>query len=372
MKKNHNLNLNDLSESLKKYLYTLQKNNQFEFFPMNYPDLEYGSKLKLGFSCFAIKSFYIMGETENFTNSKLTNWAKYINSYQVDKYPYVKGSFVDQSLVDYYNNEKKLLTSIKDVGKKGINRFTSKNYETNNLKLTKAINAETKQAISTLYQIGFKNEIILDNPYSSNIDILNYLHYSLNWKYPWNAGAQFASLCVYSATQNYGYELILSNFIKKLVDKDTGSYFSSYPTHPREIINGAMKVISGLDWIDHEIHYPKQLIDFCLSNKPIFEGCDIVDFVYVLHKCSNTTDYRNEEIKEYFREILELIQTLYVENQGAFSYFRNSSQTYYYGVNISSGSNIADIHGTTLIIWALAMIFETCEIEDFQWKILKP
>ena len=35
----------------------------------------------------------------------------------------------------------------KDIGKKGINRFTSKNYETNNLKLTKAINAETKQAI---------------------------------------------------------------------------------------------------------------------------------------------------------------------------------------------------------------------------------
>ena len=107
---------------------------------------------------------------ENFSNSKLTNWAKYINSYQVNEYPYVKGSFVDQSLVDYYNNEKKLLTSIKDVGKKGINRFTSKNYETNNLKLTKAINAETKQAISTLYQIGFTNEIILDN----NISIVSW------------------------------------------------------------------------------------------------------------------------------------------------------------------------------------------------------
>ena len=28
MNKNYNLDLNDLSESLKKYLYTLQKNNQ--------------------------------------------------------------------------------------------------------------------------------------------------------------------------------------------------------------------------------------------------------------------------------------------------------------------------------------------------------
>ena len=54
----------------------------------------------------------------------------------------------------------------------------------------------------------------------------------------------------------------------------------------REIINGAMKVISGLDWLDARIHSPKKLIDFCLDNKPFLEGCDIVDYVYVLYKCS--------------------------------------------------------------------------------------
>ena len=42
-----------------------------------------------------------------------------------------------------------------------------------------------------------------------------------------------------------------------------------------------MKVISGLDWLDEKIHYPDKLIDFCLQNNPIEEGCDIVDFVYV-------------------------------------------------------------------------------------------
>ena len=51
-----------------------------------------------------------------------------------------------------------------------------------------------------------------------------------------------------------------------------------------EVINGAMKVITGLDWINHEIHYPEKLIDFCLNTKPQ-TGCDLVDIVYVLYKC---------------------------------------------------------------------------------------
>ena len=57
-----------------------------------------------------------------------------------------------------------------------------------------------------------------------------------------------------------------------------------------------MKVISGLDWLDKEIHYPRELIDFCLSNSPILEGCDVVDFVYVLYKCAEQENYRKKEI----------------------------------------------------------------------------
>ena len=37
------------------------------------------------------------------------------------------------------------------------------------------------------------------------------------------------------------------------------------PSNSRQVINGAMKVITGLDWLGHEIHYPKKLIDYCLK-----------------------------------------------------------------------------------------------------------
>ena len=33
-----------------------------------------------------------------------------------------------------------------------------------------------------------------------------------------------------------------------------------------------MKVITGLDWIDEEIHYPERLIDLCLNIDPSQEG----------------------------------------------------------------------------------------------------
>ena len=370
MKKSENLNISNLSEGLKNYLYSLQKTDEFEFLPLRKPNLEYGSKLNLGFSCFAIKSFYIIDEVKNFENDKLNKWVEYLNSYQVQDTQFLKGSFVDEALVEFYNKHN-FKNNIKDITKLSVNLISSKKYETNGDKLLKAINAESKQAISTLYQIGAKNKIELQSAFISNIDVLNYL-YSLNWNYPWNAGAQFASLCVYSSTQNHGYDGLLLNFIEKILNKDTGSYFTTFPNHTREVINGAMKVISGLDWLGHEVHLPKQLIDFCLKNKPIFEGCDIVDFVYVLYKCSNITDYRNEEIQTYFLDLLNHIQTLYIDNEGGYSYFRNKSQTHYYGVPISSNQSFADIHGTTLIIWALAMIFETCKIKKYKWKILKP
>ena len=74
------------------------------------------------------------------------------------------------------------------------------------------------------------------------------------------------------------------------------------PKHEREIINGAMKVISGLDWLDQEIHYPDKLIDFCLNNKPIMEGCDVVDFIYVLYKCSQQTSYRKKQVNQLMKD----------------------------------------------------------------------
>jgi hypothetical protein len=41
---------------------------------------------------------------------------------------------------------------------------------------------------------------------------------------------------------------------------------------------------------------------------------------------------------------------------GGFSYWIGKSQTVYYGVPITSGMPVSDIHGTLLLTWALAMV----------------
>ena len=144
------------------------------------------------------------------------------------------------------------------------------------------------------------------------------------------------------------------------------------PPDSKEFINGAMKMISGFDWIDKKIHYPEKLIDFCLKSLPSNDGCDLVDIVYVLYMCTKQTEYRKKEIIKYFDEIISLIHTHYHESYYGFSYYMNNSQTHYYGVNITKGQSFPDIHGTTLLIWALSMIFEINEINSVNWKTLKP
>ena len=53
------------------------------------------------------------------------------------------------------------------------------------------IRAETKQSIATLAQVNKEN--VRNYNYISNDFNLNSYISSLNWDYPWNAGAQFAA-----------------------------------------------------------------------------------------------------------------------------------------------------------------------------------
>ena len=47
----------------------------------------------------------------------------------------------------------------------------------------------------------------------------------------------------------------------------------------------------------------KKIIDFCLSNKPNYEGCDLVDIVYVLNRCSKFTNHKKMKLRNILREL---------------------------------------------------------------------
>ena len=68
-----------------------------------------------------------------------------------------------------------------------------------------------------------------------------------------------------------------------------------------------MKMLTGFDWLDMEIHYPEKLIDICLSISPQSEGCDIVDIIYVLYQSSKETNHRKKEVIKYLNDIVTII-----------------------------------------------------------------
>lgn len=348
----------------------LQRGEIFKFNPVKSGATSQGKKIELGFSCYALKIYFMTGEWDKVSNIEKQNWINFINSFQQQSSNFPEGSFVDYSYVDSIINGN-YKDNVKDLIKSSLSKLKLKQYESRNQKLAKSINAETKQAISTLNEVGHKSLYKVPFPYENEEFLSEYLE-DLNWMNPWSSGAQVSSLCVYSKLNDNTYGQYLYNFLTSLNNQETGSYHHQRLNNSREIINGAMKVISGLDWLDMPIHNPKRLIDFCLRNVPVSEGCDIVDFVYVLYKCSKQVDYKKKEINKLLINILSDLKKLYISKDGSFSYFVNKSQTHYYGAEISKGNNTADLHASVLGLWALLMILDNLELMEEKYKIIKP
>ena len=135
-----------------------------------------------------------------------------------------------------------------------FNKFLNTDYKTNQTKIENYIRAETKQSVSTLFEINRINEKKISTLPLSSFEINGFLN-SLNWSYPWNSGAQYSALCVFAKTQlnEKNFEdasNALENFCNNLVNKENGLYYQGRFTTSNEVINGAMKIITGLDWLN--------------------------------------------------------------------------------------------------------------------------
>jgi len=368
--------LNEIDVKIYQFLNSLKnQSSPYKYSPALEGVTDAGKNLSLGFSCFAIKILFTLNLWKTITKREQDDWLGFINSHQESKKNLPKNSFIDKELYEHYQ-QVNIGRSLKELTKKTLNVLPNYNSLSFNQQYINSIKAESKQAIATLYQVNSKNNLpYLDFPKEDH-EILSYLN-KLNWSKPWSAGAQFSSLCVFAVTQtDKTYQSKISeslySYLDNIIDNQTGLYFSGKRPSNTEAINGTMKIITGLDWLNMPIHLPKKIIDFSLSVTPSNYGCDLVDIVYILYKSFKTSKYKQKEIVEYLRNLLVIIEKHYFPEIGGFSYSVEKSQTGYYGVNITSGMSTPDIHGTILITWALSMIFEITENEDYQWSILKP
>jgi len=362
-------------QKINSYISSLQDTEHFLYYPSNFGLTQSGKNLKLGFSCYALKCLYITKEWDNLTIEKKDQWIDYINSFQKNINGLPNNSFIDNEFINKHNSFN-LLNKTKNFVKKSLSTLNLYTYESPRKVLENNIRAETKQAIATLYQVGKRNANIYEDFPKDKSSIYNFLD-SFNWNRPWHAGAQFSGLCVFTETQLKGEQKaenknLLEQYIMSKINVGNGFYYSGPLPNSSELINGSMKVLTGLDWLSIPIHKPEKLIDFCLLQKPLSEGCDLVDIVYVMYRCSLETNYKKIEIKNYFESLKKLIFSHFKEGESGFSYFTNKSQTSYYGINITSGENVADLHGTLLLLWALSMIYYFENNENELFNIIKP
>ena len=215
--------ITNLNQEILRYLDGLSlENKDFEYLPIN-GIKNIDSVPRLGFSCYAIKIYKLLNFQDVISNQNLKNWIQYLNSFQNTESDFPLNSYIDKTYISSHKNVNRENIIQKSV-KKTLNKVFNTNYKDSNEKLSEYINAESKQTISTIYEMGYENKLkYLEFP-NSEIK-LNYYLNSLNWNYPWSSGGQFSGICLFSKTQLEDKEFVkmklqLEKFLENLVDQE--------------------------------------------------------------------------------------------------------------------------------------------------------
>ena len=363
------MNFSNLESSLEAFLDSLNIDN-FNYNPSLKGNTKAGENISLGFACYATKILFTINSEKLDDKVFKDKLVIYLKSFNQTKRGFPENSFIDN---DYFKEYRKNYPTL--IGKNILKYFLGKipfRQIFPNYKLKEFIRAESKQTLATLAQINYSYNLYTQGYPKTNLELKEFCK-NLDWSLPWNAGAQLSGVATFNAISGNGEEIssILDEVLIDLL-KDDGTYYEGQEVGASEKINGAMKVITGMDWLNLRIHEPQNLIDTCLKHVPSSEGCDIVDVIYVLYKCHQITDYKSAEIEEYLQNLLPKIMEHYHPEYGGFSYFINKSQTHYYGVKVTEGLDTPDIHGTTLLVWALSMIFDILGNDYPNWSVIKP
>lgn len=306
----------------------------------------------IGSSVYALKIYYTLGIKKN---QDIINTSNYIKSF------YHSDGQIYDDFIFYKSFFRNIASTIKH---KRWGNLLNEQYK----------RAETRQAYSSLMLYDEIPTNINLKIIKNNKDIDNFLS-RLNWEEPWGAGSHFSHLMFF-------YKLALNNniievnqfedsvnyainWVNKLRKEKDGGWYKGFQDD-RFIVNGAMKIITGLKAVEKvDFDYAQQLIDTCLRTVNDEHACDNFNIIFVLSYASKILDrnYKQKEIEEFAINRLSKYKTHYKKDQGGFSFFPFSSNSIYYGTKITKGLNEADIHGTILFLWGIVIASQILGID---------
>lgn len=306
-------------------------------------------------SIFALKLFYMLGETDEQIIKPLTNR---LLSFQTS----------NGSIYDPFVFQKSFLRN----AAAGLSRGNFQNLDNHEY-----IRAETRQAYSSLLLHGIIPDHIYSNIPTTPDGINKYLR-ALDWTRPWGAGSHFSHLMFFLSLMRKSGKLNETIFeiakqtalteIASLHHTQDGAWYRGNPPLLQKI-NGAMKVITGFLWADAPLTHPEQLIDLCLSHTDPIHACDQFNKTLVLRYANEATSgrYKRNEIEAWCAKALTDWQNYYHPDQGGFSFWKGRANERYYGARVTRGLNETDIHGTVLFVWGLSMMARLMPIPELNW-----
>lgn len=379
-------NLSEFENELKQYILSLQDREspwKFSFCRQGLTPL--GEEIRLAPSCFGLKLFKILSLWEIQPQRVQEEWISYLHSFQQigarKESLILSNAFVDPVILSRHTHPT-FFDQVNSFRSRSIIEIYRNFFKNDPIdRFEKYIVAETKQTLATLHEVG-KKPLNSYKCYPHDPQLAYSYVSSFDWRLPWGAGGQTSATCAFialdseeSETESAAEELIegIYKFYTTIADPESGGYFDGPRPSYSMLINGAMKVLTGLDWLNKPIHYPCVLLKTAVKELPRPDGCNLVDCVYVIYRCINEMEKPIEDMKkvmDYLDEIVELIW-MHHNVDGGFSYAIGAAQRWYYGMRISRGLNESDIHGTILLVWALAMIFELKQ-EKLGWQVIRP
>lgn len=235
------------------------------------------------------------------------------------------------------------------------------------------IRAETRQGVSALLMVGALPRFAPAVEVKGYEDTRRFLD-GLDWSMPWGAGSHLSHLIMLTsvgeqmASTGIDHEAVrrsILDFLASIHHKGDGAWYRGENVSSALKINGAMKVFSGLQWIEHSIHDHRRLIDLVLSEPFYSDGCHFTNSLFVLHQINriDSNGYRREEIMARARLAASCLM-LHKKAGAGFSFLQKNAQRHYYTATVSKGYDEADLHGTVMYTWACAIIVELLK-EDY-------
>ena len=324
-------------------------------------------------TCFAMKIAWQCGIWNKWTIQRQQASIYFIESFQSSD-----GAYIDPWL------KKSCKLDWKDLARALIGRTPIKEAIYNHRYNDKAnVRAETRQSAATLWMVNKLPKYELPLEIKDPNSFYNYIK-KLNWRDPWHSGSHISHQLMMLSLNNkisgglYYYDDMVKEvkaFLNSIYDKQLGTWHKGSNIDDQIKLNGAMKIYSGLQWLDGFEFANKPLIDFALSIPIQLDGCGFTNSLFAIRLArKGIENYRRDEIIE--RAIKCLNYSMEHKHKGSgYSFMLNEAQKFYYTRYASLGGNQADMHGTGMFVLgisiALELMGEHAPVGSETWKILK-